>query len=158
MSQTEEATKGYVSYAEIATEQELHTLLQYYTQSGDFFFFLRWRHEVSGIITDLPKHLSPEGQVFNACTELRWKLGRQGYELLWLGQKKPEAAGKFVAIDRTWEAEDHPALLFDRKTPQYPNRFRYPKGLEKQIRQRYFRDAHTSIVHFIALTVQPPNA
>lgn len=147
----------YVGYATIAadtgeTDRYLRELIDRYTQTGTCFF-LRSLHQVSGIITALPEKLSPEGQLFNANVELRWKKRRRGYELLWLGQQAPEDSSTFTTIPRQWQTEDHPALLHDRRTPQYPNLFKYPDNLKSQIRQRYFRDQETGIIHFIALTV-----
>jgi hypothetical protein len=143
---------GYTSIPTAADDQGLRQLLDLYTQPGDFFF-LRSLHQVSGIITELPVELSPEGQLFNHTLELRWKKRRQGYDILWLGLHPPADVKAFTAIERQWQTADRPALLHDRRTPQYPNLFRYPPELKNQIRQRYFRDAATGIVHFVALTV-----
>ena len=146
---------SYVGYADISAKDNnsLRQLIEQYSKPGDFFF-LRSLHRVSGIITELPDQLSPEGQLFNARFELRWKKRRQGYELLWLGQQAPTNTEDFTKIERQWETKDHDALLHARKTPQYPNLFYYPSELEKTIQQRYFRDAGTGIVHFVALTVR----
>jgi len=39
-----------------------------------YYYFLRWFHKVSGIVDQLPQEFpSPEGQMFNADWELRWK-------------------------------------------------------------------------------------
>jgi len=146
---------SYVGYATVGSEAALHDLIQRFDPS-ETYYFLRSLHQVSGIQRGLPAALSPEGQIFNASTELRWKTKGQGYDLLWLGQASPDAAMGFMPIKRNWQTDDRPVLLHQRKTPQYPHLFRYPKGLEKRLQQRYFRDANTDIVHFIALTV-PPN-
>lgn len=147
---------SYVGYASVPSDENgasLHQVIERYTQPGNLFF-LRWLHQVSGIITELPDQLSPEGQLFNANFELRWKKRQRGYDVLWLGQNAPDSSEIFTAIKRQWQTEDHPALLHDRKTPQYPNLFKYPRELK--VWQRYFRDAETGIVHFIALTVSRP--
>ncbi|XHX78418.1 MAG: hypothetical protein RBJ76_29045 [Stenomitos frigidus ULC029] len=149
------ATVGYVAYASVATEADLRQLIEQSIQPNSFFF-LRSLHQVSGIQSILPHQLSPVGQLFNPTVELRWKQRRQGYEVLWLGQRSPADTKTFTAIERQWQTEDHPALLHDRRTPQYPNLFRYPTELKKQMQQRYFRDAETGIVHFVALTIQTP--
>jgi hypothetical protein len=140
---------SYVGHTTVDREQLLKLLEQC---SGDRFFFLRSTHQVSGILSELPPVLSPEGQVFNSQIELRWKAEKQRYRVLLLSRDS-ELEG-FKAIAGDWETEDHPALLHDRRTPQYPNRFVYPSGLEKRIQQRYFRDRTTGIVHFVALTVK----
>lgn len=146
---------GYASTAIAQDEQSLRQLLDRYSQPGDFFF-LRWLHKVSGITSQLGSQVSPEGQLFNTTFELRWKKRQQGYSILWLGLQPPDDSDNlstFTTIDRQWQTDDRPALLHDRKTPQYPNLFIYPPELKDQIRQRYFRDGNTNIVHFVALTV-----
>ena len=148
---------GYTSIPIDPDDKSLRQLIERYTQPGDFFF-LRSLHQVSGIITTLPDTLTPEGQLFNAITELRWKKRRQGYEILWLGQQAPDSDYRFTAIQRQWQTEDHPALLHDRRTPQYPNLFRYPAALKDELWQRYFRDAETGIVHFVALALREPKS
>lgn len=148
---------GYASTSIPQDEQSLRQLLDRYSQPGDFFF-LRWLHKVSGFTSQLDSQISPEGQLFNATFELRWKKRRQGYDVLWLGLQPPQNADNsiFTAIDRPWQTDDRLALLHNRKTPQYPNLFIYPSELKDQIRQRYFRDGKTGIVHFVALTVHQP--
>lgn len=154
---------GYVGYGSVASEKELRHLLGSTNPtaseiSNEQFFFLRSLHQVSGIVTpsDLPDQLSPEGQMFSAQAELRWKKSAQGYDLLWLGQQQPADETAFTSIKGEWQIEDKTAILHDRKTPQFPKLFRYPKGLKKRLGQRYFRDGNTSIVHFIALTIMLP--
>ena len=153
----------YVGYSTVESEADFRNLFQldrngHADASEEYFFFLRSLHQVSGIIppSELPDQLSPEGQMFSAQAELRWKKSAQGYDVLWLGQKPPANETAFTPINRPWEIEDHTAMLHDRKTPQFPNLFRYPKGLKQRVGQRYFRDTSTSIVHFIALTIVPP--
>ena len=157
---------SYVGYTSIPIDQNdksnqadksLRQLIDCHTQPGDFFF-LRSLHKVSGMVTTLPDTLSPEGQLFNGITELRWKKRRQSYEILWLGQHAPANTEGFTAIQRQWQTEDHRASLHDRRTPQYPNLFQYPPELKDQLWQRYFRDAETGVVHFVALTVHEPQS
>ena len=140
---------SYVGHTTVDERQLLELIQQC---SGDRFFFLRSSHQVSGIVSELPLVLSLEGQVFNNQLELRWKAEKQSYRVLLLS-RTIELEG-FTKIAGDWQTEDHPALLHDRRNPQYPNLFRYPLGLEKRIQQRYFRDATTGIVHFVALTVK----
>ncbi len=157
--------QGFVECATLASEQELFSLFS--VQSDDAsqplesFFFLRWPHKVSGWVTEQPEQLSPEGQWLTAIAELRWKCDRNGYQILWLGQQsakeiQPLSGLEWTPIDRTWETDDDkPVLLHDRRTPQFPHLFNYPTRLSNRLRQRYFRDANTGIVHFVALTIYP---
>jgi hypothetical protein len=164
---------AFVEYANVASETDLIKFLPTQpnepSQPQELFFFLRWAHEVSGILTQLPEQLSPEGQWFSALGELRWKKYRMGYQVLWLGQEPASTIDsltkvKFTPIHRRWQTADHPALLHDRRTPQFPHLFTYPSQLTNRpnrpnrLWQRYFRDADTDVVHFVALTVHPPQA
>lgn len=158
---------GFVEYTQIASEQELRNLFPVLSshepqasESVESFFFLRWLHKVSGLVMERPEQLSPEGQWLSAIAELRWKRDRNGYQLLWLGQQsatttQPFSDLEWSAIDRAWETDDKRVLLHDRRTPQFPHLFNYPIRLENRLRQRYFRDAHTDMVHFVALTIHP---
>lgn len=160
----------YVGYAYVGSQTDLLKLLpakpleqSKQPKPPESFFFLRWRHKVSGILVEQPETLSPEGQWFTANGELRWKPHRQGYQILWLGHVAPSSVEslkdlEFTPVKRSWQTEDHAALLHDRRTPQYPHLFRYPSRLQNRIQQRYFRDGDTGTVHFIALTVRPPQS
>lgn len=156
---------GYVAHAQVTDETVLRPLLTLasadQSEAEESFFFLRWAHRVSGMKAALPETLSPEGQWFSELGELRWKRDRHGYQVLWLGQQRPQDVEQlshlaWTAIDRQWQFVDQPVLLHDRRTPQFPHLFDYPTRLQNRLRQRYFRDAETDIVHFVALTVHPP--
>ncbi|MEO0377094.1 MAG: hypothetical protein AAF329_21260 [Cyanobacteria bacterium P01_A01_bin.17] len=157
---------GYVAQTQVTAPADLRQLLTpaaaEQSEAADSYFFVRWTHQVSGIKTTLPESLSPEGQWFTAKGELRWKAQRSGrYDLLWLGQIAPNEVSRlsnlaFTPIQRSWRIYDRPVLLHDRRTPQFPNLFDYPTRLQNCLRQRYFRDRDTDIIHFVALTVHPP--
>jgi hypothetical protein len=158
---------AFVEYANVASEADLIKLLPTQpnepSQPQELFFFLRWAHEVSGILTHLPEQLSPEGQWFSALGELRWKKYRMGYQVLWLGLEPASTIDsltkvEFTPVQRRWQADDHPALLHDRRTPQFPHLFHYPSRLTNRLWQRYLRDEVSDVVHFVALTVHPPQA
>lgn len=70
------------------------------------YYFLRWAHRVSGIQMTLPKEFpSPEGQLFNAELELRWRHQRSGYEVLLLSKILPSLELEFspIAGEGEWE-------------------------------------------------------
>lgn len=140
----------YVASAQVQLE-ELQALLEEYDR-GSSYYFLRWTHEVSGILAELKEFPSPEGQMFNAELELRWKQTAQGYRVLLLSTSEEPG---FEPLPGKWEHEDHSILLHDRKNPQYPNGFSYGEKVNpSRIRQRYFRNVETLAVQFIALTVE----
>jgi hypothetical protein len=155
---------SYVASTQVESESQLRELLEKHTR-GSSYYFLRWTHAVSGILTELPSELSPEGQLFNADLELRWQQTLQGYQVLLLSQSEQPG---FEPLLGEWEHEDHPILLHDSKkfqdlngftcfkNPQYPNGFTYSSAIDRdRIQQRYFRNTKTLAVQFIALTVKP---
>lgn len=145
---------SYVASAEVDCETKLRELLEKYDR-GSSYYFLRWTHRVSGIQADLKDFPSPEGQLFNAELELRWKQVQQGYRVLVLSQELLDEPA-FKPLPGNWEHEDHRVLMHDRNNPQYPNGFNYGANVDpSRIRQRYFRNSETLAVQFVALTLQP---
>lgn len=117
------------------------------------YYFLRWTHQVSQdwkkppTETDFPMI---EGQMFNRQWELRWKLKRQdSYAVLLLSVVDREYPD-FKKIGTDWQTQERDAHLYQ------STETRFPKGFPSQqinIAQRYFIDAKTATVHFVALTV-----
>lgn len=73
------------------TTEELGTLIRHPARSlPSSYYFLRWFHKVSGIQRALTNDFpSPEGQLFNAELELRWKRDDRNYEVLLLSKTDP---------------------------------------------------------------------
>lgn len=127
-------------------------------------YFLKWLHQVSGMVNNL-EHLpakfpSPEGQMFTDSISLRWRQQGQQYDLLLLSPNPLSCTAEWQEISEnnqpiSWETRLLPILFHDEQDPQYPNRFNFQGVLEKDICQRYFRDACTGTVHFVALTLKP---
>ena len=144
--------KAFVGTRENLSESELRTVLDNYR--GDKpYYFLRWTNRVSGVIPDLPDSLSPEGQMFNADLEIRWKQKGDNYDVLLLSEYDndyPDFNG-FVRFPQTWQAENRTANFYPKDETRFPKGFIYPKNLN--IGQRYFKDQDTGIVHFVALTI-----
>lgn len=125
------------------------------------YYFLRWSHRVSGIQMKLPEEFpSPEGQLFNAELELRWKQQKSGYEVLLLSKSSPSSELGFSAVPGEWEWCDRRAYFYDADETKFPKGFIYqntkgqpisPKAIP--VKQRYFRDSQTATIHFVALTV-----
>ncbi|MDF5731958.1 MAG: hypothetical protein PUP92_29130 [Rhizonema sp. PD38] len=123
------------------------------------YYFLRSAHAVSGVCRKLPKEFAtPEGQMFNADCELRWKKRKLGYDVLLLSRVEVGLEGMKQDFSN-WEICDFDAYLY-KNEPKFPNSFIF-KGLNDEdinldgiIAQRYFKDADTATVHFIALTVK----
>jgi len=147
------------------TEAELGALIRHAAIAlPSSYYFLRWFHKVSGIQMTLPHDFpSPEGQLFNAELELRWKQRDSNYEVLLLSQTKPASDLEFRALEVEWECCDRRAYFYDNDETKFPKGFLYqdaegkarsPKEKPlKQVKQRYFRDAQTATIHFVALTV-----
>ncbi|GAB4302688.1 MAG: hypothetical protein Fur0025_43640 [Oscillatoriaceae cyanobacterium] len=73
---------GFVGCQQVLSADELRqVMLQLATASPPCYYFLRWPHQVSGIISELEEFPSPEGQMFTSKLELRWKTSR-GAEML----------------------------------------------------------------------------
>lgn len=144
------------------SDVELQKLLEQCAQNTSYYF-LRWAHAVSGIVEYLPDQFphpdslkgefpSPEGQLFNAELELRWKRRNQQYEVLLLQKSKPAQLDGFEEIPGKWEVRDRNANFYRSDETRFPKGFNYPKDCD--IQQRYFSDANTSTVHFVALTLR----
>lgn len=133
---------------QLLTVDELRELLEKPLNQQNYYF-LRWPHKVSGIIEQLPDgFLSPEGQMFNCDRELRWKQQGQHFSVLLLSTTGSEPG--FKPIGQKWETQQRDAHIY----PATETRF--PKGLSStkvDVAQRYFMDADTATVHFVALTV-----
>lgn len=127
-------------------------------------YFLRWAHRVSGWVNQLPETFpSPQGQMITATLELRWRRQRLGYDVLLLSTQAMDQASGFQPLSglasekdgfaTAWETCLRPVLAHPRRGPQYPKAFTY-SGLEaSQLSQRYFRNAQTGIVQFVALSL-----
>lgn len=126
------------------------------------YYFLRYAHAVSGICMKLPQEFpSPEGQMFNAERELRWKKQKFGYDVLLLTTQADLGLEEFEKVYGNWEIHDFNAYFYKNET-KFPNSFIFKELNDENIEnpediyisQRYFKDADTATVHFIALTVK----
>jgi hypothetical protein len=152
---------------QLLTEEQLRQLLQS-TSNKSGYYFLRLPHKVSGILSELPEEFpSPEGQMFNGDRELRWKQQKPGlYSVLLLSNNGTEAG--FTAIDGNWKTEQRAAYGYRTDETRFPRSLIFPESLapiisehktktnKPKLAQRYFIDANTSTVHFVALTVEMP--
>ncbi|MEM7557248.1 MAG: hypothetical protein AAF378_24800 [Cyanobacteria bacterium P01_A01_bin.84] len=177
--------QGYVYSKESVEEEELKELLEKlkYKKSEkkgitkenleqeelgeeETYYFLRSPHDVSGIIRKLPDTFpTPEGQMFNANYELRWKKRKSGYDVLVLSvlsESDLDLQG-FESIPGKWKTSDFKAYFYNRDNnqPNLPTRFptQFPKGftfkgLDNQeirpedisIGQRYFQDKEMRLI------------
>ncbi|AFY33114.1 hypothetical protein [Calothrix sp. PCC 7507] len=143
---------SFVGYKQVSSLEELRNLLTDYYQERSYYF-LRWTHQVSGILADLPPEFSsPEGEMFNIELELRWKQNNGGYQVLLLSQTQPKTELEFTPIGKNWKTCDRNAYLYDLDETKFPKRFIYPEKLS--LGQRYFQDTETSTIHFVALTIK----
>ncbi|MEH2056855.1 MAG: hypothetical protein V7K97_12010 [Nostoc sp.] len=143
---------SFVGYKQVSSLEELRNLLTDYYQERSYYF-LRWTHQVSGILADLPPDFpSPEGQMFNTELELRWKQNNGGYQVLLLSQTQPKTELEFTPIGKDWKTCDRHAYLYDLDETKFPKGFIYPEKLS--LGQRYFQDTETSTIRFVALTIK----
>ncbi len=147
---------SFVGYRQVNSAKDLETLIAEFAIRQPSYYFLRWVHRVSGITATLPQNFpSPEGQLFNAKLELRWKRQGTGYSLLLLSEAQDGTDG-FEALAGDWETMTRSAHCHDSKETQYPKGFQFhgvgPQQIQ-QIQQRYFCDRRTATIHFIALTI-----
>jgi hypothetical protein len=119
------------------------------------YYFLRWVHQVSGFVEQLPETISPEGAMHTPDFEVRWQQTKQGYELLILCAGEVDEAWGFQAIASDWITSDPLAAHLHPKgslqDTRFPTLFIYPDLLKLQ--QRYFQNQQTGAVHFVALTL-----
>ena len=149
--------KAFVGTKDNLSATELKTLLDRHKGNQNYYYFLRWSNRVSGIITSLADFPSPEGQMFNADLEIRWKQKGDKYDVLLLSQYDNDYLD-FDSFPQTWQAENRKAKFYPEIETRFPKRFIYPESLETlNIGQRYFKDQATGIVHFVALTIDNPS-
>lgn len=155
---------GFVSYKLVASKEDLQALLSHRELKVEpSYYFLCWSHQVSGIRRTPPEAKEfpiPEGQMFNSKFELRWKKEGIGYEVLLLSIEPKNELG-FEEIPGKWKADDRSAYFYNAGETRFPKGFTFkdendgdiddPKKIP--VGQRYFQDAATATVHFVALTV-----
>jgi len=161
---------------DLLTETQLRELLQQQAISPSYYF-LRWSHQVSGIVEQLPDNFpSPEGQMFNCDRELRWKRQNNGYSVLVLSNTGEVPGFTSIVKDTEnqedsentsyWKTEQRPAYGYPTNETRFPRSRIYPKSLDvrntspnqPKLAQRYFIAQPTATVHFVALTVEMPNS
>lgn len=150
---------SFVGVKQLSSVEELRELL-IKKSSKPSYYFLRWTHKVSGIVAQLTSDFpSPEGQMFNADWELRWKQRKNGYEVLLLSNNGAEPG--FTKVGQNWETQLRKAHVYGSKAQvDRSEETRFPKEFITEnigIAQRYFRDSQTATVHFVALTVSNKN-
>jgi hypothetical protein len=143
---------SFVGVKQLSSADELRELLDQKANQHTYYFLL-WFHKVSGIVKDLPSEFpSPEGQMFNADCEVRWKQNKEGYEVLLLSQADSDLG--FTTVGKSWETQVRAAQVYSNSETRFPNQF---KNECSNIAQRYFIDQQTSTVQFVALTVDIKN-
>lgn len=143
---------SFVGIRQLSSVEELRELLaQRSSQSS--YYFLRWAYKVSGIVAQLPQEFpSPEGQMFNADWELRWKQYKKGYEVLLLSKTGAEPG--FTPVGQHWETKLRQAYMYRSTETRFPKEF---IAESVDVAQRYFIDPQTATVHFVALTLSNNN-
>lgn len=134
----------------LLTATELKQLLENLAAKQPSYYFLRWFHQVSGFIAQLPENFSsPEGQMFNKSLELRWKQVGENFEVLLLSTTGPQSG--FIPIGDAWAVKQHKAIVYPETETSFPQKIKHG-GVN--IFQRYFFNPHTSTIHFVALSAQ----
>jgi hypothetical protein len=138
----------------VDSTQELRSLLADLA-IGDCCYFARWVHKVSGMVTAIDDVLpSPEGQMFGSNFEVRWKqISQERYEVLLLHCEKSVIVWQFTPVGNGWHVPETPlgSHFYDAEETRFPQSFKLAKKIK--LRQRYFQDAMTATVHFVALTI-----
>jgi len=159
---------------DLLTETQLRELVQKQATAPSYYF-LRWSHQVSGIVDKLPDDFSsPEGQMFNCDRELRWKRQNDRYSVLVLSNTGEVPGFKSIIDDPEyasesedksyWKTEQRPAYGYPTTETRFPRSLIYPESLDvsnrssnqPKLAQRYFIAQPTATVHFVALTVELP--
>lgn len=159
---------------DLLTETELRELVEQLATASSYYF-LRWSHQVSGIVDELPDNFpSPEGQMFNCDRELRWKRQNDRYSVLVLSNTGEVPGFKSIIDDPEyasesedksyWKTEQRPAYGYATTETRFPRSLIYPQSLDvsntssnqPKLAQRYFIAQPTATVHFVALTVELP--
>ncbi len=147
-------TTPYVGVASVVDIEAVSKLVNDCIGS-DGYLFLRWPHRVhcSSVSEPPDEGLScPEGQAFNHDKELRWKQTGSAYELLLLSESEAEKSpliSQFSAIGTAWETKVLNAKSYSATETRFPQKISVPDKLD--FGQRYFIDAETACVQFIAL-------
>lgn len=131
-------------------EKALRTLINDCV-AGDCWYFLRSPHGVSGIKHGKPNEFrDAEGQIFNTERELRWKRHGDTYHVLVLSATAFNT--NLEVLGQNWEMQDLNANVYTQTETRLPKTLHYPNDLD--VGQRYFIDAETGIVQFVAMTGQ----
>lgn len=147
-------SNSYVGVSAVADTTALAKLVNDHIGS-DGYLFLRWPHQVHCSLVSEPPEAGidcSEGQAFNQSKELRWKQKGAAYELLLLSEFEAENSpvrDEFVAIGSSWRTKTLDAKIYLETETRFPKKVTVPAGLE--VGQRYFIDAETACVQFIAL-------
>jgi hypothetical protein len=123
--------------------------------SGKVWQFLRWPHQVklSQLDVDSKDFFEcQEGQVFNQTRELRWQRKGDSCEVLLLSDVGGDDALSEIEPKRLWKTQDLNAMAYPSTETRLPQPVKVPDDLD--LGQRYFMDAETACVHFVALRVK----
>jgi hypothetical protein len=157
-------TPGFVHTTNLTppNSQELSELIEH-CMSKESWYFLRWPDQVSQFNSGLPAdfccskgRLCTEGQVFSQTRELRWQRRGDKYQVLLLSKTEVDhdlqtTGQSWTAVGSQWEIKDLPANFYPETETRFPKGLTYPDDLD--IGQRYFIDAQTALVQFVALRV-----
>ncbi len=147
---------GYISTASSLDEEKLKALVGTYAEKNAWRF-LRWPHQVRLLAPGDPvDYQCREGQLFNAAYELRWKRQREGIYTAMLLSVKKEVTEPLQAVENEWLVKDLDARLYPKTETRFPKGLSYEETGAKSpnIGQRYFINAVTGTVHFVALRVK----
>lgn len=140
---------AFVGTKTVQNAEELRSLLDQFSDQSTRYF-LRWAHRVSGFVQVLPEEFpSPEGQLFGAIRELRWRQHADSFHVLILSTQDSEPGFTPLAEKLEWDTKDQNASIHPSTETRFPKEF-CDRGVD--ISQRYFLDKHTATVHFVALT------
>ncbi|MFN3361476.1 MAG: hypothetical protein ACK421_08635 [Pseudanabaenaceae cyanobacterium] len=155
--------QAFVGHKFILTVDDLQLEIGKYFFAPTYYFVM-YSHDVSGICTYLPQDFfQGDGHLFNQNLELRWRRNRQqhGWDILLLAKGGDYTDRGFQPLEGNWRCLDRSANFYEQTNKRFPKGFRFLReGGEEvesdtiKIKQRYFYDHYTYVVHFVALTVE----
>ncbi|MCM1984015.1 hypothetical protein [Lyngbya confervoides] len=143
----------FVGVKTVESLKELKDVLEDFYKS-DSYWFLKWPHEVSGFIDQSLENLklSHDGQLIHADHEIRWQRKNSHYSLLLLASDYGKQ--DFKSLEGNWKIREVSGMVYEPPIPKFATL----KPSPIQVRQRYFIDARTETIRFVALIPRNANA
>lgn len=149
---------AYVGFSATPVDSETLNQLIDSCVENDGLLFLRWPHRVKMLPASKRAEIDfkcQQGQAFNQTKELRWKPKGDGYEVLLLSDDGGDALLSPLGGEKKRWATNVSVLdakAYPKTETRLPRQVTIPGELN--LGQRYFIDAETGCVQFVALRVK----